>query len=36
MAWFYDLQARVLRGDPGDGIAPERIHGCSPKWPRLT
>jgi UDP:flavonoid glycosyltransferase YjiC (YdhE family) len=26
MAWFHDLQARVLRGDPGDGIAPERIN----------
>ena len=26
MAWFRDLQARVLRGNPGDGIASERIN----------
>jgi UDP:flavonoid glycosyltransferase YjiC (YdhE family) len=26
MAWFGELQARVLRGSPGDGIAPERIN----------
>ena len=26
MAWFSDLQARVLHGLPGDGLAPERIN----------
>ncbi|HXX91851.1 MAG TPA: glycosyltransferase [Acidimicrobiales bacterium] len=26
MDWFADLQARVLRGQPGDGLAPERIN----------
>jgi UDP:flavonoid glycosyltransferase YjiC (YdhE family) len=26
MDWFADLQARVLHGQPGDGIAPERIN----------
>jgi UDP:flavonoid glycosyltransferase YjiC (YdhE family) len=26
MEWFHDLQARVLHGSPGDGIAPERIN----------
>src|SRR3974390_989709 len=25
MAWMGDLQARVRHGQPGDGIAPERI-----------
>src|SRR5580658_560657 len=26
MEWFADLQARVLHGLPGDGLAPERIN----------
>jgi UDP:flavonoid glycosyltransferase YjiC (YdhE family) len=26
MEWFADLQARVLHGQPGDGLAPERIN----------
>jgi UDP:flavonoid glycosyltransferase YjiC (YdhE family) len=26
MEWFHDLQARVLHGQPGDGITPERIN----------
>lgn len=26
MAWFTDLQARVLHGSPGDGLGPERIN----------
>lgn len=26
MDWFDDLRARVLHGQPGDGIAPERIN----------
>jgi UDP:flavonoid glycosyltransferase YjiC (YdhE family) len=26
MAWFADLQARVLHGQPGDGLAPGRIN----------
>lgn len=26
MEWFHDLQARVLHGKPGDGVAPERIN----------
>jgi len=26
MDWFGDLQARVLHGSPGDGLAPERIN----------
>ncbi len=26
MDWFADLQARVLHGMPGDGLAPERIN----------
>lgn len=26
MEWFTDLQRRVLHGQPGDGIAPERIN----------
>ena len=26
MDWFGDLQARVLHGRPGDGLAPERIN----------
>src|SRR5580658_5161188 len=26
MDWFGDLQARVLHGMPGDGLAPERIN----------
>ena len=33
MAWFQDLQSRVLRGNPGDGIAAERINHYF--YPRL-
>ena len=41
MDWFGDLQARVLHGLPGDGIAPGRINTisspvCSPRWLRPT